>query len=139
MGFAVPDMDDDDNERNDHTAELTQLRAKVNVYATRHGVLTRRIGELEAKTGIQESQIRAYQGTLNQLNEFIGKLKQDLGATRFLVSLIADAGHVPKSFIDTFMPSMPALGEEDKVGYFDGEIEQPIVAFIEDVEDDYYD
>lgn len=118
-------------------SELVQLRSKVEVYATRHGELTTKIGQLEAQLRQKDGEIHAAHLANEVSEKVITELKQELGGTRFLLSMMVDTGALPESFAKTFMPTMPMVGEDDEHGYFEGETGPAIVAIILDEDQDY--
>lgn len=113
-------------------AELRQLRAKVEVYETRNETQVSTIETLKKELNQKDGTINGLELANTMADRVITELKQELGATRFLVSLMVDAGHLPENFAKTFMPGMPTVGHDDEDGYFDGETGPLAVAFIID-------
>jgi hypothetical protein len=103
-------------------AELTQLRSKLEVYEVRHTTQETTIRQLRADMHNATGSIRALELANEVADKVISELKQELGGTRFLLSMMVDTGALPESFARTFMPTMPKVGEDDDYGYFQGHI-----------------
>lgn len=109
-------------------AELTQLRAKVEVYEVRNETQVSAIETLKKQLNGRDAAIDSYRINTKAQENVISELKEQLGATRFLVALLRDAGALPEGFARTFMPEMPDIGEDDEGGYFEGEVGDGVIA-----------
>lgn len=102
-------------------AMMVQLEFKVAVYETRNETQVRTIETLKTELNQKDGEINGLALANAAAESAITELKQELGATRFMLGLLADAGHLPENFVKSFMPGMPKVGMDDEAGYFDGE------------------